>query len=118
MDDFMLILKNEFDAGEGSFLIKLRPTLEWDKVAFNRLVSAMKRCAETRSSESNLERWVAMGFWFVPRFVRDRVTHPNFPKIHAADYYQKAFTRLDDLAYWYFMGQSPYTSGKHFEDLV
>jgi hypothetical protein len=118
MDDFMLTLKSEFDAGEGSFLIKLRPSLEWDKVAFSRLASAMKCCAETRSNEPNLERWVAEGFWFVPRFIKEWVAHPNFPKVHAADYYEKAFTQLDDLAYWYFMGQSPYTSGKHFEELI
>jgi len=118
MEDFMTILKNEFDAGEGSFLIKLRPNLEWDKEAFNRLATAMKRCAESKSNEPKLERWVVEGFWFVPRFVREWASHPNFKKVHAADYYPRAFTRLDDLAYWYFMGRSPYESGKHFEDLV
>jgi hypothetical protein len=118
MEDFMTILKNEFDAGEGSFLIKLRPNLEWDKDAFNRLATAMKLYAESKSNEPKLERWVAEGFWFVPRFVREWTTHPNFPKVHAADYYERAFTRLDDLAYWYFMGQSPYESRKHFEELV
>jgi len=35
--------KNEFDAGKGSFLIKLRPSLEWDKVALHQLVSADRR---------------------------------------------------------------------------
>ena len=118
MEDFMAILKNEFDADEGSFLIGLRPNLEWDKEAFNRLSSAMKQCAESHSSEQKLERWVAEGFWYVPRFVREWATHSNFPKVHATDYYERAFARLDDLAYWYFMGQSPYESGKHFEDLV
>ncbi len=118
METFITILKNEFAAGEGSFLIKLRPNLEWDKAAFNRLTSAMKLCAESKSSDTKLERWVAEGFWFVPRFVREWATHPNFPKVHAADYYEKAFSRLDDLAYWYFMGQSPYKSGGHFEELV
>ncbi|MCU0783799.1 MAG: hypothetical protein MUF81_07070 [Verrucomicrobia bacterium] len=118
MEDFMTILKNEFDAGEGSFLIKLRPNLEWDKDAFNRLVTAMKLCAESKSSEPKLERWVAEGFWFVSWFVRSWAAHPRFPKDHAADYYERAFSRLDDLAYWYFKGLSPYKDGKHFEDLV
>src|SRR2546425_3706735 len=54
MEDFMTILKNEFDAGEGSFLIKLRPNLEWDKDAFNRLVNAMKLCAESKANEPKL----------------------------------------------------------------
>jgi hypothetical protein len=118
MENFMVVLKNEFEAGEGSFLIKLRPNLEWDKAAFNRLSSAMKLCSESKSSEQRLDRWVAFGFWYVPRFTRDWATHPNFPRVHAADYYERAFARFDDLAYWYFMGQSPYESGKHFEDLV
>jgi len=114
----MTILRNEFDAGDGSFLIKWRPNLEWDKAVFNRLISAMNLCAENNASDSKLERWVAKGFWFVPRFVREWATHPNFQKVHAADYYEKALTRLDDLAYWYFMGQSPYKNGKHFEELA
>jgi hypothetical protein len=118
MEDFMAVLKNEFEAGEGSFLIKLRPGMEWDKAAFNRLTSAMKRCAEISSNDSKLERWVAEGFWNVSWFVRSWATHSNFPKAHSANYYSKAFTRLDDLAYWYFMGQSPYESGNHFEDLT
>lgn len=114
----MTVLKNEFEAGEGSFLIKLRPQMEWDKAAFNRLTSAMKRCAESKSNDQKLERWEAEGFWFVPRFVREWATHPNFPKVHSTECYDKAFTRLDDLAFWYFAGQSPYGGGKHFEELV
>jgi hypothetical protein len=116
--DFMIILRNEFDASEGTFMIKLRPNLEWDKAAFNRLTAAMKLCAESKSSDAKLERWVAEGFWFVPRFVREWTTHANFPKVHTADYYEKALTQLDDLAYWYFRGQSPYESGAHFEELA
>jgi len=118
MEDFMVILKNEFDAGEDSFLIKLRPNLEWNKEAFDRLTSAMKLCVEEESSKAKLERWTAFGFWFIPRFVRSWVEHPDFPKPYTADYYEKAFTRLDDLAYWYFMGTSPYEAGKVFEKLT
>src|SRR4051812_3400246 len=118
MEDFMVILKNEFDAGQDSFLITLRPNLEWDKEAFDRLTSAMKLCAEEESSKPKLERWVAFGFWYIPKLVREWALHPNFPKAHAVDYYEKAFTRLDDLAYWYFLGQSPYTEGTGFEKLT
>jgi hypothetical protein len=118
MEDFMTILKNEFEAGDGSFLIKLRPNLEWDKAAFNRLASAMKLCAERVSLEPKLERWVAEGFWFVPRFVREWATHSSFPKVYPTEYYERAFTRLEDLAYRYLMGQSPYESGEHFEPLA
>ena len=118
MDEFAAILRNEFAACEGSFLIKLRSHFEWDKTAFNRLSSAMKACVESKSDDSMLERWVAEGFWYVPRFVREWATHPDFPKIYKADYYDRAFTRLDDLAYWYFMGESPYESGEHFEEFI
>ncbi len=118
MENFMTILRNEFEAGEESFLIKLRPNLEWDKAAFSRLAVAMNLCAEREAREQKLERWVAKGFWYVPKFVREWASHPNFPKIYATDYYERAFTRLDDLAFWYFMGQSPYESGKHLEELA
>ena len=118
MEDFMAVLKNEFEAGEGSFLIKLRPRLEWDKAAFNRLVSAMKHCAECGSGDPKLERWVAEGFWYMSHFVREWALHPSFPKVHSVEYYDKAFTRLDDLAYWFFTGRSPYEGKGHFEDLT
>ncbi|MDR3456720.1 MAG: hypothetical protein P4N60_04700 [Verrucomicrobiae bacterium] len=118
MEDFMAVLKNEFEAGEGSFLIKLRPGLEWDKAAFNRLTSTMKHCAESTFNEPKLERWVAEGFWNVSWFVRSWATHPNFPKVYSTEYYNKAFTRLDDLAYWYFMGYSPYQNETGFEELA
>ena len=118
MEDYKSVLKNEFEAGEDSFLITLRIKLEWNKAAFNRLASAMKRCAEEKSDDHQLERSVAWGFWFVPRFTKDWVAHPDFPKIHSAEYYNKALTRLYDLADWYFSGRSPYESGSRFEDLV
>lgn len=117
MEDFMAILKNEFEAGESSFLIKLRPQLEWDKAAFNRLTSAMKLCAQSNSSDPKLERRVAEGFWSMSWFVRSWATHTNFPKVHSAEYYESAFARLDDLAYLYFKGYSPYQNETGFEEL-
>jgi hypothetical protein len=118
MKDFMTVLRNEFDAGDSSFLISLRPKLEWDKKSSTRLATAMNLCAVSEASEHKLERWVAEGFWYVPRFVREWATHPNFPKVHALDYYERAFTRLDDLAYWYFRGESPHESETSFDELV
>jgi hypothetical protein len=64
-----------------------------------------------------LDRWMAEGFWYVPSFVRDWTTHPNFPRIHNAEYYQKAYQRLDDLAYWFFFGESPYLNESGFEPM-
>ncbi|HXG47847.1 MAG TPA: hypothetical protein VNO52_09495 [Methylomirabilota bacterium] len=111
-------LKNEFEAGEDSVLIKLRPRLEWGKVAFNRLTSARKRCAETTSSDRMLERWVAEGFWFVSRDVRSWAAHPNFPRVQPTEYCNQAPTRLDDLAFWHFTGQSRCRNGTGFEELA
>ncbi|WP_344978752.1 hypothetical protein [Streptosporangium fragile] len=46
MDDLEL-LRREFDAEDGSFLVQLRCDLQWDRQAFSRLEQAMRRvCAE------------------------------------------------------------------------
>ena len=117
MDNYLEILRYEFEAGSESFLIKLRPGLEWDKAAFTRLSSAMKVCCERQSNAESVERWVARGFWYIPRFVRDWTSHPNFPKVYPGEYYEQAYQRLDDLAFWFFFGQSPYTDVHVFDPL-
>jgi hypothetical protein len=65
------------------------------RAAFSRLVAAM-------------ERWIAEGFWYYQGFVRDWTSHPNFPRPYGESYYEVAYKRLSDLAYWMFMGESPY----------
>jgi len=45
MDNYLEVLKNEFEAEEGSFLINLRG-MDWNKNAFIRLVTAMETCCE------------------------------------------------------------------------
>jgi hypothetical protein len=117
MDHYLDILRSEFDAGSDSFLIKLRPDLDWDKAAFTRLSTAMKDCCERQSSTEPVERWIARGFWYVPRFVRDWTTHPNFPKIYPIEYYDCAYQRLDDLAFWFFLGQSPHADNDRFDPM-
>jgi hypothetical protein len=98
-ENYLCILKNEFDAGDGSFLIKLRPNLEWDKDAFTRLICAMQMYCEQRRKSEMVEFWLAQGFWFIPGFVRDWTSHPDFPRVHSQEYYEKAYRRLDDLAW-------------------
>ena len=117
MNDYLKLLRHEFEAGDGSFLIQLRSDLIWEKASFNRLIAVMQSCCEAFSRSDTLERWMAEGFWYVPWFVRDWTTHPNFPRIHQPEYYEKAYERLDDLAYWFFFGESPYLPGKGFEAL-
>lgn len=113
----LAVLKHEFDAEEGSFLIQLRPNMEWDKEAFSRLVAAMQVCCRESEKKRTLPRWIANGFWYIPSFVKDWVSHPNFPRAYPSDYYERAFQRLDDLAYWYFFGESPYERGHELEPL-
>ena len=111
MTDWQTTLKSEFDADEGSFLIQLRPGLEWNKQAFVRLVIAMRACCQESSGKASLERWLANGFWYISWFVEDWTTHEAFPRPFAADYYDRAYEILHDLAFWFFSGESPYEEG-------
>lgn len=117
MRNLLETLRCEFDAEENSFLIKLRCDFYWDKDAFERLTEAMRDYCYESQEKNLLERWIAEGFWFISHFVKDHSLHPSFPRPYAPEYYEKAYERLDDLAYWFFFGQSPYIEGKRFEPL-
>src|ERR1700677_3365795 len=116
-NEYQDVLKHEFNAEEGSFLIELRPGLEWDKKALSRLVAAMEICCKECEKKKSLPRWLATGFFYVPSFVKDWSSHPNFPRIHPEKYYERAYRRLDDLAYWFFFGESPYEKRHRLEPL-
>ncbi len=60
---------------------------------------------------------MAVGFWYIPSFVRDWTTHEHFPRVDLPEYYEKAYQRLEMLAYWFFFGESPYLAGKGFEPM-
>lgn len=111
------LLRSEIDAKPGSFLLKLRTDLEWDHVAFSRLVRAMHEYVAMAEHGGTIERWIAEGFWYLGHFVRDWSQHPNFPRPLPSEYYESAYERFHDLAYWLFHGESPYESGSGFEDL-
>ncbi len=117
MDNYLTVLRNEFEVGDDSFLIQLRPHLVWDKKSFSRLIAVMQECCQQTSNSNALERWMAVGFWYIPSFVRDWTTHEHFPRVHSPEYYEKAYERLDMLAYWFFFGESPYLEGKGFEPM-
>ncbi len=118
MDEHTLaVLRSEFEAHDGSFLIQLRPRLTWDKAAFSRLIAVMEQCCRDYADNDLLDRWIAQGFWYIPTFVKAWTTHPNFPREHEQAYYDAAYRRLDDLAYWYFWGQSPYIGDAGFDPL-
>ncbi|WP_422925728.1 hypothetical protein [Singulisphaera sp. PoT] len=71
MDDFMAVLRREFEADEGSFLLTLRVQLEWERASFSRLVRAMELCAMAYEGRGDIEQWVANGFWYMEQFVPD-----------------------------------------------
>jgi hypothetical protein len=104
-------LRHEFDAEEGSFLLQLRCDLRWDREAFGRLVGSMQSYLQHRSDLERIPRWIAAGFWFLSWHVKDWSSHPDFPRPFAAEYYESAYERLHDLAYWCFFGESPYEGG-------
>jgi hypothetical protein len=127
-DEWYGTLQHEFNAHEGSFLLQLRTELVWDKVAFSRLTAAMLECckaydisADPPSThwpgspyyEASIPRWLAEGFWYLSSFVRDHTSHPAWREKIARepDYYDQAYERLADLAYWFFTGQSLYLDG-------
>jgi hypothetical protein len=105
---YELVLKHEFAAEEGSFLVQLRCNLHWDRDAFSRLITAMEQCAVDHQGRDHIERWIAEGFWYLERFTQEWSTHANFPRLHGEDYYQAAYEQLRDLSYWLFVGKSIY----------
>ena len=111
MNSYVEILKNEFIAGDDSFLIQIRPWLKWNRNAFLRLVKAMKAYCMDHEDDTMLERWAADGFWYVSWFVENWSTHPNFHKPYSDEYYALAYGLLFDLASWYFEGTCPYVPG-------
>jgi hypothetical protein len=110
-------LREEFEAREGSFVIQLRPALIWDRAAFVRMTDAMRDCAVHLENSDTRAQWLAEGFWFLSKFVREWTSHPSFPRPFEALYYQAAYQRLDDLAYWFFRGESPYEAGHEWHTL-
>ena len=75
------------------------------------------KCCQEYSESDSLERWMAEGFWFLPSFIREWTTHSSFPRVHEAEYYQRAYERLDDLAYWFFIGDCPYLNEATLEPM-
>jgi hypothetical protein len=101
------ILRREFDAEEGSFLIQARCHANWDWDAFRRLTSAMYDVADEVRGQPSIETWIAQGFWFCDTWIRAHTSHPNFPR-PPEEAYQDALELLDNLAYFLFTGLNPY----------
>ncbi|WP_279581363.1 hypothetical protein [Fodinicola feengrottensis] len=93
------------------------PPLEWDRAAFSRLEQAMRAACSRCQGQDLLERWMADGFHYVSRFVRDWTSHPNFPRPEPLSYHHDCLERLDDLADWFFHGSHNYQDPHVWRDL-
>jgi hypothetical protein len=111
----MSALHDELNAADGSFLLQLRVELRWDATAFRRLTREMLTYVGSRDPEADLPRWAAEGFWFASWFVKSWSQHPNFSRPFPAEYYEAAYGRLHDLAFWLFTGRCSYQDASELE---
>jgi hypothetical protein len=77
----------------------------------------MRAACERVQGQEQVDRWMAEGFYYVSRFVRDWTAHPNFPRPRPRTYYEDCLERLDDLADWFFHGRHMYQEPQVWADL-
>ncbi|MFD7022921.1 hypothetical protein [Promicromonospora sukumoe] len=117
MDDVSAVLPDEFEAVEGSFLLRLRVDLVWDRAAFSRLEQAMRLVCEQYEGREDLPRRMADGFYEVSHIVAEWTSHPSFPRPEPTQYYQDCLERLRDLADWFFRGEHAYQEPHVWRDI-
>jgi hypothetical protein len=100
-------LRRQFDAEDGTFLLLARCELRWDWAAFRSLTAAMYDVANDARRKEVIEAWIAQGFWFCDTWIREWTSHPSFPK-PVQEAHDAAIQLIHDLAYFLFMGESPY----------
>ena len=101
------ILKREFEAEKGSFILQARSRYEWDWDAFRTLTSAMYDVADEVKGQPSIETWIAEGFWFCDTWIRGHTSHPDFPR-PPEEAYRDALSLLNHLASFLFTGHSPF----------
>lgn len=112
--DALEVLQSEFAAEPGSFLEAGRLERRWDHVAFQRLQRAMIEVCRELAGREALDRWIAEGFWFIERFVRDDCSHSDFPRPAC---YKAALERVESLSFWLFIDESPYLPSYGWPDI-
>lgn len=115
--DTLTVLRREFAAEEGTFLLTLRRDMQWDQAAFTRLEKAMRQACVTYAHEQTLERWMADGFYFVATWVPRITSTSRFQRPASTEYYRAAIERIQALGYWFFTGQSLFPPGHQVSDL-
>jgi len=123
-NNYLDVLKLEFSAGPGSFINTMRIKLIWDKKAFTKLVTAMQICCEEYQGYHEdsyytykIERWLAEGFYYFEKSVKEWTQNEYFKKVYALDYYEMAYQRLELLASWFFHGACPTKDGWGFDPI-
>ena len=57
----------------------------------------MRRVCAQQEPPEQLARWLVEGYWYLSDFVPGQISHPDFPRLEPAEYYQSAVKRLWDL---------------------
>ena len=109
-DDWAATLRHEFESEDGTFLQMLRDDEHWDKQAFYELASAMRVCCHENAEQDDFERWLALGFFYIPAYVRAWTSRPEFPRPQEA-YWRRATDLLEEFSHWFFWGEAPYDEG-------
>lgn len=104
MDDALELLRAEFGAEPGTFLLLLHVDLVWDTTAFARLERAMTAVCQALADAEELPRWLVAGFWYTCDFVPREIGHPGFHPTQPAAYYQRSCRRLAELNAWFTCG--------------
>jgi hypothetical protein len=113
-----MTLSDELNAEDGSFLLELRTDLSWNHNSFINLLKEINRECKRTKYDSELSREIASGIWYISDFIKSWTEHENFPKERPAEYYEKSFELINDLAYSYFMSEPPYQSENEIENKI
>jgi hypothetical protein len=96
--DWRTVLKYEFEASEGSFVLQCRCGGR-DKEAHARLFRAMIECCKSHEGQTHIERWIASGFHFLDSYM-------SYPCEGLEEkYFANAITNFSHLSYWLFEGE-------------
>ena len=113
-----MTLIEELNAADGSFLLELRINFNWNHTSFiNLLIELNKECKLTKE-DLQLSREIASGVWYISDFIKSWTENENFPKKYSAAYYEKSYELIGDLAYFYFISESPYLSESEIENKI
>ena len=113
-----MTLKDELNSENGSFLLELRTELNWNHNSFINLMTEINNECNRTKRNPNLSREIACGIWHTSDLIKNWTEHKDFPKNYSAEYYEKACELINDLAYCYFMAESPYQSENEIENKI